>query len=168
MAPGLQVLVLMLASALAPACLVPLPLEQQNPTDGGQLLVIKGADPPFGFMKVLTATDTITFSIDIQTDSSALYGRLYLQVDQTCCKLNVSDQRVTRFVRDASDVLPGTPGGPLHMSFGLVVPCYQPAPPVVYLVPVIATGPFAGGPTESLDAQGTVDMNHFWVVGCPD
>lgn len=152
---------------LLTGCLVPLPLEQQNP-GGGSVLMVRGAMPPFGVMRAIRQTDAIPFSVEVETDSPGLAARLYMQLTDGCCNLTINNPSATQYLRDATEITP-LGMGQFRVSFGSVVPCYpkELSGATAYLVPVITTGHFLGGPTESVDTDGLTDRTHFWGVRCP-
>ncbi len=164
------------ALALLPAsgCLIPLPLEQQNSVDGGQLLVVTGAMPKFGSQVALMNTMPFSYQIDVISDSASLAGRLYLQVNGSCCDLKLDDSNVTRF-KSQAQVTPLAQGNNLYtVEFNNpVVPCSEglPAGSTVYVVPVLASGGFSPGPNPNAgiypDGLGVVDRSHYWTVKCP-
>ncbi len=167
---SLPVIALTISLCLLSACLVPIPLDQQNPTDGGQLLVVTSAIPEFGARSAIKQTDGFVYSIHVQSDSSNLAGRLYLQVNESCCDLMVDDPNATRFLESAANVTADDPSGNSYtVGFGTVVPCVQVASgAVAYVVPVLASGGFADGPNGIRpEGLGTVDQTHFWSVRCP-
>lgn len=166
--------VLALTLGQGPGCLIPLPLEQQNVVDGGQLLVVTGSMPKFGSQVALMNTTTFTYQIDVVSDSASLAGRLYVQVNGSCCDLKIDDSNVTRF-RGQAQVTPLSQGNNLYsVEFNNpVVPCSEglPAGSTVYVVPVLASGGFipssSPNPVINPDGIGVVDRSHYWTVKCP-
>lgn len=158
-----------LALGVLPGCLIPLPLDQENPVDGGQLLMIESTDPPLGTLTSLSRVTPFRFSMRVRSDSPQLAGRLCLQVNETCCTLNPGDPRVTRCLQDATVTPTGDPGRYEVSFLQRVTPCSQElSVSRAYVVPVLATGGF--DPSEGfigVSGYGTVDMNHYWTVLCP-
>lgn len=170
--PGLGLLLGALTLLPATGCLIPLPLEQQNSVDGGQLLVVTGAMPKFGSQVALMNTTAFSYQIDVVSDSPSLAGRLYLQVNGSCCDLKIGDSNVTRF-RAQAQVTPLAQGSNLYtVEFNnpVVVPCSEglPAGSTVYVVPVLASGGFSPSSDPiSPEGIGVVDRSHYWTVKCP-
>jgi hypothetical protein len=154
---------------LGPGCLVPLPLSQEMPTDGGTLLEVTGANPPFGTQGPLMRTDPFNFQVDVTSDSPSVVGRLYVQVNGSCCDLNVDNSNITRFLQEA-DTLPVNPGsGRYTIDFRqTVLPCNLGfSASTAYVVPVLASGGFVDGPRGFRpEGKGIVDRGHYWTVIC--
>jgi hypothetical protein len=149
-------------------CLIPIALEQQNPSDGGELLLVKGAMPAFGTQRAMTITDAFQYRVDVATDSANVAGRLYIQLNGTCCDLNPEMAGATRFLQQA--LVQAASENRYTVEFRQVVqPCLQGfAGSTVYIVPVIASGGFIDGPTGTKPAGfGEVDQSHYWTVTCP-
>ena len=157
-----------LTALLATGCLVPLGLEQQNPSDGGLALYVESASPPFGTLAAMKRTEGITFSMRVRSDSDRLAGRLCVQINQTCCQLEPDKPSVTRYLFDANVVPTGDPDS-YNVTFQFFAPCGQDAVvPRVYVVPVLATGGFeTTSGSLSVNGFGTIDKNHYWSVLCP-
>ena len=152
-----------------PACLIPLPLEQQNSVDGGQFLEVTGAMPSFGTQRALMTIMTYTYQIDVVSDSPSIAARLYLQLNGSCCDLNIDNPNVTRFDQQAQ-VTPLAQGNNLYtVEFNKpVLPCAQGIPgSTTYVVPVLASGGFMPSPNPVRpDGLGVVDRSHYWTVFC--
>ncbi|MCS6912917.1 MAG: hypothetical protein RMK29_05095 [Myxococcales bacterium] len=153
--------------AAATGCLVPLPLSGDNPVDGGRWLMITDAIPPFGTQLAIRQDVDFDYTLDLRTDSAAVAGRLYVHVNGDCCELEVTNPQKVHFLQEAVMITAVEPGR-FRMSWMDVRPCYH-VPPraVAYVVPVVASGGFVGGPTEKLEAVGLLDKHHYWSVHCP-
>lgn len=154
-----------------PSCLVPLPLEQENAADGGRLLIVSGADPPFGaLLSLMNPTKPFPSVVHVQSDSANLAGRICVQLDDSCCTLKPEDPTKTRCFSD-SQVTPtgGAPGsGSYDVKFPTFAPCQQ-LPSmgrIAYIVPVLATGGFDDSMGFGVNGLGTVDQTHYWSVLC--
>ena len=162
--------VLTLGLLVLPGCLVPLPLEQQNSVDGGQLLMVTDGRPPFGTQPVLKLTDASTYKINVISDSPSLAARLYRKVDGTCCDLDLSKGDSTRFLLQAQVTRPAPDKNNYTVDFNNpVVLCDQtPAGSTIFIVPVLASGGFIPDPNSTQpDGIGVVDRSHYWTVHCP-
>src|SRR5262245_13182577 len=74
-----RILVMLSALSCATGCVVPLSLEEAHKVaDGGTVLAVRGATPPFGVKRAIKKTDSIVYSLEIESDSATLAGRLYL------------------------------------------------------------------------------------------
>lgn len=161
--------VLTLGLLVLPGCLVPLPLQQQNSVDGGQLLMISSAVPPFGTQVATKVTDNWKYTIDVVSDSPSLAGRLYRKVDGSCCDVDLTNPRSTRFQQQAQVTRLAPDKNLYSVEFNnQVVPCDQdqPAGFTIFIVPVLASGGFLPDPVEP-DGIGVVDRTHYWTVRCP-
>lgn len=157
--------------ALSAGCLVPIPLEQQSTSDGGQLLVVTGAMPAFGTQRATTSLDKYNYQVDVLTDSSQVAGRLFIQLSGNCCDLNVDTMGGARFLQNAEAPHPIEPGSQRYtIDFRQPLqPCLQGVSgPVGFIVPVIASGGFIDGPSGVRpEGIGQVDRSHYWTVFCP-
>lgn len=152
--------------------MIPLPLEQQNTSDGGQMLIVKGAMPPFGTQRPTKATDTYVYQVDVIASSPNVVGRLYIQLNGSCCDLNLDDSNITRYLQQNSELRPIEPLSSRRytMFFGQnVLPCAQGFPgSTAFVIPVITSEGFSDGPGGVFpDALGEVDRTHYWTVNCP-
>jgi hypothetical protein len=161
-----------LAPCLLSACLVPIPLSAET-SDGGQILQVTGATPPFGTQFAQNKDTPFFYEVDVKSDSPTLAARLFLQVNGTCCQLNISDSTVTQFRQYANppflDSTMGTVGQYTINFPSPVQPCQQAQPGTeIFVVPVLATQGFSStdGPT-SANGLGAVDSSHYWTVSCP-
>lgn len=167
---------LSLAALLLPAlvntsgCLVPQSLVEESGTDGGTLLIVKGAQPPFGTIHPTQTLDGYNFQIDVISTSPAVAGRLYAQISGDCCDLNIDDANIARFLYSGT----ATPLG--NESLRYTIDFRQTFPPCTlgfagkmgYLIPVLATGGFRDDPKPfSPEGIGEVDRSHYWTVICP-
>lgn len=153
--------------SLLSGCIVPLPLEQQRQADGGQTLVVKGAQDPFGTLIAPNPTYSFTLNIDVVTDSPDVVGRLYALGSGKCCDIDVSKTDVTRLLQTGATSATET-AGRYTISFQTVLPCAQGfTVRPVFLVPVIASGGFVNKDSSSPEARGEVDATHYWTVTCP-
>lgn len=159
---------LLVPCALLAGCLVPLPLEQQTPTDGGQLLVVKGANPSFGTRAFMQQYQSDSFDIDVISESPNVAGRLYLQGNGKCCELDVTKPESTRYLLDGTTEALSSNPGRYTIRFRTVVPCshFLTVSPV-FLVPVIASGGFSSKDPIAPNGQGEIDDTHYWTVTCP-
>lgn len=165
----------MFIAVAAPGCLVPLQLEPEAAPDGGQILMITGADPRFGSLPVVSKFDTLSnFTVDVVTDSAQVAGRLYLQLNGSCCDLNLERQPpTTRFLQQADtspiDVGGGTTGRYTIGFRQAVQPCAEATSgALLFIVPVVATEGFKDGPTKvGPEGLGLTDNSHYWTVTCP-
>lgn len=157
-------------------CLVPLPLEQEAAPDGGLLLQVIDSDPKFGVQSLTKSTDQVQYQLDVLTDSPQVKGRLYVQLNGTCCDLGVDATPPTaRFLLQADPRLieMGMQTGSMDrytIDFSQrVQPCNMSASSsLVFMVPVVATEGFADGTTGyHPEGLGTVDRSHYWTVICP-
>lgn len=163
---------LLLASSLA-ACLVPIPLEQVATSDGGQILEVTGANPAFGTQRPTSGGEPFIYEVDVISDSPSVAGRLYAQLNGSCCDLDVDDRKVTYPHQSGTTMAVGAGAGATArytINFPQVVrPCTLGfAGTVVYLVPVLASGGFQDGPNGFRpEGNGVVDRSHYWTVICP-
>lgn len=151
-------------------CLIPIPLEQQVTTDGGLSLQVKAAIPPFGTQRATSILEKYTYQVDVVTGSADVAARLYLQINGTCCDLNIDNPNVTRWSQQAQAQAVDATTGSYSMVFSQpVLPCTMvPAGAIVYVVPVIASGGFADFQMGVRpDGLGEVDRSHYWTVICP-
>lgn len=167
-------LVVLLATIAAPACLVPLPLDVEKTPDAGQHLRVISAKPMFGTQPLGGPLDPFAAQIDVECDNPLVAARLYAKINASCCDLNVEDNKDTIFsgYADATPVSPGTGAMNLYtIEFRqAVLPCnLNPSGKRVYIVPVLASGGFPGGPAgfRPEEGLGTIDRTHFWEVNCP-
>lgn len=169
-ATGVHGLTLLGVAAAATGCLVPIPLDQEVPLDGGTSLKVVEAMPMFGTTTAISSTMPFNFQIDIETDNPKSAGRLYLQVNDSCCNLDVENPNVTRFRQhaDAQQIEPGKPRYKIDFS-QTELPCGQGFSGTrVFLVPVITSGGFKDGPMGIRpEAFGDVDRSHYWTINCP-
>jgi hypothetical protein len=107
------------------------------------------------------------------SDKSQLSGRLFLQLNGTCCNLDV-DSGAARFLQiaETSSIVDSSTNGASRYTIDFrqpVQPCNQGiSATIVYVVPVVASGGFKDGPRGvSPDGVGLVDRNHYWTVICP-
>lgn len=144
-------------------CLIPLPLEQATQPDAGEMLVIKGAQPkPFGTFTITSEGDNfLTLSVDVATQSPAVGGLLYRQINGTCCEL---DPINTEFGGQGITAPTSDPGR-WTISFP-VQPCLR-GLKTAYLVPVIASGGIVSISGNDYIAKGEVERTHYWTVLCP-
>lgn len=156
-------------------CLAPIPLEPQVVADGGMILQMFTGDPDFGKLDALSTGETFRFQIDVVSDSASLAGRIYTQINGTCCQLNVQDYNVTRFQQNA-DVIPAASNTGAYGHYTVdfrqpMQPCTLVAPGgTAYLIPVLASQGFREQPTGDVplpDGLGIVDRSHSWSVKCP-
>lgn len=164
----------LLCGSLA-GCLAVIPLEPEVVADGGMILQMFTGDPDFGKLDALSTKETFHFQIDVISDSASVAGRIYTQINGTCCQLNVQDPDVIRFQQNA-DVVPAASntGSYGHYTVDFrqpMQPCTLVAPGVTaYLIPVVASLGFRDQPigdVPSPDGMGVVDQSHFWSVKCP-
>lgn len=153
-------------------CLVPIPLEQQNTSDGGQPLRVVGALPAFGTTRAMGMLDTYMYQVDLLTDSPNVVGRLYFQLNGTCCELAVNNTNITRYVQQSSELHAVDPpgSGRYTLSFSQkVLPCAQGISGPVYVVPVIAADGFVDDASGGInpEGRGETDRSHYWTVICP-
>jgi hypothetical protein len=170
-APALSLLTLLLPALLATSgCLVPQSLSEESGTDGGTLLIVKGAQPPFGTIHPTQTLDGYNFQIDVISTSPSVAGRLYAQISGDCCDLNIDDANIARFLYSGT----ATPLG--NDSLRYTIDFRQTFPPCTlgfagkmgYLIPVLATGGFRDDPKPfSPEGIGEVDRSHYWTVICP-
>ena len=169
--PALMVLWLPLHALLSQTgCLVPVPLSEQTPSDGGTTLIVKGAQPPFGTIRPTQARDGYNFQVDVISSSPTVVGRLYAQISGDCCDLNIDDFNVARFLYSGDATPLGTDGLRYTIDFRQTFPpCTLGfAGKMGYLIPVLATGGFRDDPKPfSPDGIGEVDRSHYWTVICP-
>ncbi len=143
-------------------------------TDGGSILQVTGATPPFGTQQAFTITDKWNYEVDVLSDSPVVAGRLYWQVNDTCCDLNVDDPTITRFLQNADTMAVSSTAGPIGaytITFrSAVQPCLPPVAPGLraFVVPVLASEGFTdnGATGISPDGLGVVDNSHYWTVSC--
>ena len=148
---------------------MPLPLQQQNSADGGQLLIVTSAEPQFGTQLAPSLTYASTYRIDVISDSPSVAGRLYRQVDGTCCELDITKSGQTRFLQQAQVTRVAPDKNLYSVDFNNpVVLCDQglPAGSTIFIVPVVASGGFIPSPVLP-DGMGMVDRTHYWTVRCP-
>jgi hypothetical protein len=151
-------------------CLIPIPLEQQVSTDGGNNLLVRAAIPPFGTQRATSILEKYSYQVDVLTDSTEVAARLYLQLNGTCCDLNVDNPNVTRFNQEAQARAVDPTTGSYSMVFNQqVLPCATGfAGSIAYVVPVVASGGFVDGPSGIRpEGLGEVDRSHYWTVICP-
>lgn len=150
-------------------CVIPIPLEPQTATDGGDRLLVRAAIPPFGSLRATSLLEKYSFQVDVQAGSENVAARLYLQVNGTCCELNLDNPNVTRWSQQATAQTTDTAQGSYSLLFTQpVLPCTMvPAGAVVYAVPVIASGGFADRNGVRPEGQGEVDRSHYWTIICP-
>lgn len=147
-------------------CIVPLPLEQQRQVDGGQTLVVKGAQAPFGTLRAMNPTSVFNLNIDVVTDSPDVVGRLYALGSGQCCDIDFTKPDVTRYMQTGATSATET-SGRYTISFQTVAPCAQGfTVNPVFLIPVIASGGFTTT-TAAPEGRGEVDATHYWTVTCP-
>jgi hypothetical protein len=159
-----------LSLAVQIGCLIPIPLEQQVTTDGGRSLQVKAAIPPFGTQRATSILEKYAYQVDVVSDSADVAARLYLQINGTCCDLNIDNPNVTRWSQQAQAQAVDSSTGSYSMVFSQpVLPCTMvPAGAMVYVVPVIASGGFADFQMGVRpDGLGEVDRSHYWTVICP-
>lgn len=152
---------------LCTGCLIPLPLDAENTVDSGRLLLITDATmPPFGTQVAMRQDAEFDYTLDVRSDSRTIAARLYVQINGNCCDLDVTDPQKIHFLQDAFMVTEVEPGR-FRVGFIDVRPCYH-VPPraTAYVIPAVATGGFVGGPTERLEAVGTLSKDHYWSVQC--
>lgn len=169
--PALGLAALLLSNLLGAAgCLVPQSLFEESGTDGGTLLIVKGAQPPFGTIHPTQTLDGYNFQIDVISSSPNVAGRLYAQLSGDCCDLNIDDVNIARFLYSGT----ATPLG--NESLRYTIDFRQTFPPCTlgfagkmgYLIPVLATGGFRDDPKPfSPEGIGEVDRSHYWTVICP-
>ena len=151
-------------------CLIPIPLEQQATTDGGRTLQVKAAIPPFGTQRATSILEISADQVDVITDSADIAARLYLQINGTCCDLNIDNPNVTRWSQQAQAQAVDSATGSYSLVFSQpVLQCTMvPAGAIVYVVPVIASGGFSDFQMGVRpDGLGEVDRSHYWTVICP-
>ena len=151
-------------------CLIPIPLEQQVSTESCKNLMVKSAIPPFGTQWTNKRLETYSFQVDVLTDCTKVAARLYLQLNGTCCDLNLDDPNVTRFDQEAHVQLVDPTAGSYSLVFNQrVLPCATGFPGMpVYVVPVVASGGFVDGAMGVYpEGFGEVDHGHYWTVICP-
>lgn len=159
---------------LLSGCLVPIPLEAEAPTDGGQRLEVLGGTPKFGSLPVVSSLDSFNLGVDVECDSPAVAGRLYLQLNGSCCDLDVTNTKVTRFLQNA-DTLPVSTNRGNGTTARYTIDFRQPALPctfvsgsIAFIIPVLASGGFQDGPTGFRpEGIGITDRSHYWTVICP-
>ena len=88
-------------TSLGSGCLIPIPLEQQVTTDGGRYLQVKAAIPPFGTQRATSILEKYSYQVDVVTDSPDVAARLYVQLNGTCCDLNLDNPNITRYFQQA-------------------------------------------------------------------
>lgn len=169
-----QILGLGVVAACLPACLVPIPLEQETVPDGGMLLEVTGSNPAFGTQRVMGLLDQFNYQVDVVTDSPLIAGRLYVQLNGSCCDLDVSSNPPTaRFLQQAEPRLISSGTGATSrytIDFPQVVqPCnLGSSGSLSFIVPVLASGGFKDLPTGFRpDGLGITDRSHYWTVICP-
>lgn len=145
--------------------------EQPVVADGGRLLFVSGAAPPFGVLSSLgNLAKPFIFTVHVQSDSANLDGRLCVELDDECCLLRPQDPEKTRCFGKSRVGPTGSPVGvDYEVSFPVFAPCAQLGPlgRTAYVVPVLATGGFDDSDgILGVDGRGTVDKSHFWSVLC--
>ena len=168
-APALGFALVLLGSQNT-GCLIPQSLSEDSPSDGGTLLIVKGASPPFGTIHPAETLDGYNFQIDVISSTPAVAARLYAQLRGDCCNLNIEDMNTARFLYSGTATALGSEGQRYTIDFR------QPFPPCTlgfagkmgYLIPVLATGGFRDDLKPfSPEGIGEVDRSHFWTVICP-
>ncbi len=150
---------------------MPVSLEREAPTDGGQILQVTGSNPVFGTQLTTGSLDTFNYQIDVMSDSPMVSGRLYVQLKGNCCDLDVDKVDTTRFLQDTTAVNPTMNSlGRYTIDFRQTVqPCAQGVSvSIVYIVPVLATGGFVDDQSTRFrpEGLGVVDRSHYWTVIC--
>jgi len=154
----------------ASGCLIPIPLEQQANSDGGKQLSVNAAIPPFGTQRATSILEKYSYQVDVLTESVDVAARLYLQLNGTCCDLNLDNPNVTRFYQQAQAQVVDPTVGSYSMVFSQqVLPCATGfAGSIAYVVPVVTSGGFVDGPSGFRpEGLGEVDRSHYWTVICP-
>ncbi|MBP6607935.1 MAG: hypothetical protein KA258_00010 [Deltaproteobacteria bacterium] len=157
-------------TSLGSGCLIPIPLEQQVTTDGGRYLQVKAAIPPFGTQRATSILEKYSYQVDVVTDSPDVAARLYVQLNGTCCDLNLDNPNITRYFQQAQVAVVDPAAGSYSLVFSQqVLPCATGfAGSIAYVVPVVASGGFADGPVGVRpEGLGEVDRSHYWTVICP-
>ncbi len=151
-------------------CLIPIPLEQQVTPETCSSLSVQSAIPPFGTQRATSILEKYSYQVDVTTDCPSVSARLYLQLNGTCCDLNVDNPNVTRFYQQAQAQAVDSTAGIYSLVFSQqVLPCATGfAGSIAYVVPVVASGGFADGPSGFRpEGLGEVDRSHYWTVTCP-
>ena len=153
-------------------CVIPIPLTEQTSADGGEILEVSSdSEIPLGVLHPLSLTTSYIFKLDVQTNSSVLAGRLFLELNDTCCSLNESSNGSSflQFGIVTQNDNSGSVGSYTLQFTQPVQPCpFVPPKTRAYVVPVVATQGFIDGPTgTSPVGLGTVDVSHYWTIYCP-
>jgi hypothetical protein len=162
---------LCLPTLMLAGCLVPLPLSEQTAADGGQVLMVVGAMPPFGTMQAISITQQQNYSVEVITDSPRVAGRLFIEVNDACCNLT-GDYTVIKFSQFGYAMPEDTGSGTLvryNIQFQQPVqPCTMVPPKVrANVIPVLATEGFPDPTGVGPNGLGIVDNSHFWQISCP-
>ncbi len=139
------------------------------PNEGAQLEVIS-TSPPLTMLQAISITQSFLFEADVITDNPMAAGRLYLQVNGSCCNINIANPTVTLFIEQAYVQPVDANAGRYTMTFQMPVqPCtHVPLKSIAYVIPAFASGGFVDGPTGVEPVGlGIVDNLHYWTVACP-
>jgi hypothetical protein len=158
-----------LACGLLSGCLIPLPLEQEPTQEPDNRLVLQAAIPPFGAQRATSLLEKYTFQVDVISGNPEVAARLYLQINGTCCELNLENPNVTRWSQQATAQAADALRGSFTLQFSQpVLPCTMvPAGAIVYAVPIVASGGFRDRGGVRPEGLGEVDQNHYWTILCP-
>jgi hypothetical protein len=151
--------------AACAGCLIPLPLEQEHLPDAGEMLVVKGAQPAFGTLRPDIPQRAYQLGIDVVTENPNVAGRLYQQVNGTCCEIDLTKTDATFFLGNSSTSATSSPGR-YSVNFSTVLPC-QGQKGIIYLIPVIASNGFRNNMAIEPDGLGEIDRTHYWTIFCP-